>query len=95
MRWPGEALDQLPISGFFRWDWIACSNVQDVEVLGIDDRARMFMAIPVDLSQRSLDDNPGKITPLPGPVQNDFHPFTRQHYGIAPVQMPFGYVLRI
>lgn len=97
MRWPGEALDPLTISDFFRSNRIACRNVQNVEVLCIDDGARksMSITIAVDFSQRSLDDNPGKIAPLPGPIQDNVHPFTRQHYGITPVQMPFGYVLRI
>ena len=97
MRWPVEALDQLPISSFLRRNWIACGNVQDVEVLGIDDGARKSMSITVavDLSQRSLDDNPGEITPFPGPIQDDFHPLSRQHNRITPIQMPFGYLLRI
>ena len=96
-RWPEEALDPLTISGFPRRDKTARGYVQDVEVLGIDDRARKFMsiAIAVDFSQRPLDDNPGEIAPFPGPIQDDFHPFARQNNRIAPVQMPFGYLLRI
>jgi len=67
------------------------------EELTLRIKGRLLRAVDYEelVVLRGPDDNPGKIVPFPGPIQDNLHPFARQYNRIAPVQMAFGYVLCI